>query len=261
MAIAPTMLLLTTLQETPARRLALPTPSNITWNQGIEEQIYTQRNAIGELQFDEAMVTQRQPAVTAEYSRMTKELMALKIGNLLKQEAANGVPIVNSFRVNRRTYAGAAAGFEGNSIAANSTNTQAFYLNNGISEPLTRVATGTFDPEADLLSFAQDANFALSFSDDVVALRPWVTVFGRYDSATADVLSEDLFNIFRMLIFGVLQDQGKKEVFYLEFDPVELNRQENSEINFGGDTVPLAFRITELSCKPKLIFPRRQRKC
>ncbi|NCJ05207.1 hypothetical protein GS597_01460 [Synechococcales cyanobacterium C] len=261
MAIAPTMLLLTTLQETPARRLALPTPSNITWNQGIEEQIYTQRNAIGELQFDEAMVTQRQPAVTAEYSRITKELMALKIGNLLDDQAVSEVPIVSSFRVTRNTYEPADLGFEGEGAGADQSSTEAFYLTNGISTSLERVAAAGFDPATAGLRFAQDEDFELRFSNDVVALRPWVTVFGQYAASEADVLTEDPFNIFRMLIFGVLQDQGKKEVFYLEFDPVELNRQENSEINFGGDTVPLAFRITELSCKPTLVFPRRQRKC
>jgi hypothetical protein len=256
MAIAITYALLKTTQEATNRFLALPAPSGATWNENIEEQVYTQRDAEGVLKFDEAMTTGRQPAATLNYSRFTKEILALRLGRKLEEQALTGSPWAFSQRLTKLAFPANAAGFAGEGMVTDIAS--ASYLKNGISTPLARQPFATFVP-ATAGSFAQGADGALKFSTDL--LNKWVTVYGTYPETAADVLSEDLFGIFELTIFGVLQEAGVKEVFYLQMNPVQINLAENDETNFGANEVPIAFRSADPSCIPTLVFPRRKVAC
>lgn len=256
MAIAITYALLKTTQETTARFLALPAPSGATWNEGVEEQVYTQRSQEGILQFDESMVSGRQPVVTLNYSRFTKELMALRLGRLLDDQAITATPWAYSRRLTSLEFPANATGFAGEGMTADTA--AASVLDKGVSVPLTRQPFATFNP-ATANSFAQGADGALKFSNDL--LKKWVTVSGTYPVTAADVLTEAPFTIFELTVFGVLQESGVKEVFYIRFNPAQINLSENDETNFGANEIPVAFRSADPSCVPTLVFPRRKVAC
>lgn len=257
MSIAPTLALLKTTQETTDYFLALPTPSNIVWNEGVEEQVYTQRNAIGDLVFDEAMTTQRQPVITVTYPRMTKELMALRLGYKYDNQAVSETPFAFSQRLTKLSFPAAATGFAGHGMLANIA--EASVINNGISEPLTRSAFSGWDPDAAPDTFAQGAGGELEFSTNL--LTKYVTVFGTYPTTGADVISENPFSIFELKLFGVLQTQGVREVFYVQFDRAQAVAADNDEFDFSAQEVPVQFRSLDTGCVPQLVFPNRKVLC
>lgn len=242
------------LKDASDRLLVLPSPANSTWNQGIAEQIVNQTNDYGDLYVADAVATGRDPAFTLNYQSLTKELLALKTGFQLETQADTGI-FVKSFQVKKSTYDVVAAGQDGFGMVADTAS--ASVLRKGISVPLERQSFATFAP-ATASSFAQGANAAFKFSDDIVAAKEWVTVMGTYPVTDADVLSETLFDTFTMSLVGILHD---KTVFNIVFDPVGLKRQENNEIGFGAQEQNLVFRITDPSCVPKVKFLNRTRAC
>lgn len=257
MAIAPTLALLKTTQETTNRFLALPTPENIVWSENIEEQIYTQRNAIGELVFDEAMKTQRQPTITVTWPRMTKELMGLRLGFKFENQAVSDTAFAFSRKLTKLNYPASATGFAGEGMAADIA--EASYLKDGISTPLTRSAFTGWDPDAAPETFAQGADGEFKFATGL--LNKFVTVYGYYPTTAADVISEDPFSIFELRIFGVIQTQGVKEVFYVKFDQAQIAPSENDEFDFSAQNVPVQFRSLDVNCAPQLVFPNRKEQC
>lgn len=257
MSIAPTLVLAQTTQETTNYFLALPTPSNILWNEGVEEQVYSQRNAIGDLVFDEAMTTQRQPVITATFPRMTKELIALKLGYKFNNQAVSETAFAFSRRLDKLSFPAAASGFAGHGMLANIA--EASVIKDGISEPLTRSTFATWDPDAAPDTFAQGAAGELEFSTNL--LNKYVTVFGNYPTTAADVISENPFSIFKLRIFGVLQTQGVREVFYVQFNQAQAIAAENDEFDFSSQDVPVQFRSLDTDCVPQLVFPNRKVLC
>lgn len=236
--------------------LVLPTPTNVTWAQGIEEQIIQQTTDFGDLYTADSVVTGRDPAVTPTYGSLTKELLALKTGFKLETQADTGI-YLKTIEVRTASYAAVAIGRDGNGMIADQATTTASVLRNGISVPLTRQPFATF-AGATVDSFAQGADGALKFSDDIVAARGWVTIYATYPIAAGDVLSETLFDTFTCSMVGILHD---KSVFNLVFDPVVTNRADNGDIDFGADSYDFPLRITDSACVPRLKFLNRTRQC
>jgi hypothetical protein len=246
--------------ETPRRTLVLPAPDSVTWNQGIEEQIINESNDFGELIFTESIVNTRQPVVTLNYAKMTKELMALKLGWKLQNQALTDALFCKSLRVQKASYPGGGTGAEGNGMLADQTTSEATVLRDGVSTPLTRQPFATF-VAATADSFAQGADGAIKFSDNLIAERSIVTVYFFYPVATADVISEIPFAEFQASFIGVIQEDLIKKVYELKFDSIQLNKQENSEFDFKASPFPISFRITDFGCVPKLRFLNRTRIC
>lgn len=234
--------------------IVLPSPTETVWNRGIEEQIINETDDFGEIYVDSAVSNGRDPAFTLTYGALTKEIMALQTGFKLATQADTGL-FIKSFQVKTAELAPVVTGQDGFGMVADTA--EASVLTKGLSVPLNRQPFATFAP-ATANSFAQGANGAFKFSNDLVTARAWVTVYAEYPLTTADVLTEDTYSEFIMSLVGILHD---KTVFNLVFDPVALNKSENNETNFGADSQSLVFRITDSGCVPKLKFLNRVRKC
>ena len=256
MGIAITTALLKTTQETTNRFLALPSPSGATWNEGAEEKIYTQSDPEGRIVFDEAMDSVRQPLVTLNYNRLTKELMAMRFGGLLEEGAVSDTGFAFSRRIGRLSFPPSATGFAGEGMSADIAS--ASYLDNGISVPLTRQPFATFTG-ATVQSFAQGEDGELKFSDDLI--NKIVTVYGTYPTTDANVLGENLFDIFELKLFGVIQEAGQKEVFYIKVDRAQVVKADTSSTDFTAQDYPFSFRVLDSDCVAQLVFPGRRVAC
>lgn len=237
------------------RVLALETPNNIIWNQGIEEDIYEQRNQAGELQFAETQVNMAKPEFTIAMPRMTKELMSLLNAYQLQNGAVSDALYAFSNLLGTgtsRVVAASSSGFYGAGVALDDPSFEISAILNGRSTALTRVDVGTFAAATDTNSFAIAADGAISFSDDIPA-NTWYSGFGTYASTDADTYAGS-YEEFALKITGVMQYRGQREIFDIQYDRVSLNRQENSSIDFSANPVNLALRVLDLSCKPKVTF-------
>lgn len=236
------------------RLLVLPSPTEVVWSRGIEEQIINETDDLGEIYVDSAVSTGRDPAVTLTFGALTKEVMALQTGFKLANQADTGL-FIKSLQVKTGTIAAATTGQDGFGMVVDTAS--ASVLVKGISTPLTRQPfTGFVAATAN--TFAQGAGGALKFSDDLVSARAWVTIYAEYPVTDAAVLTEDPFSEFIMSLVGVMHD---KTIFSLAFDPVGLKKSENNETNFGAETQSLAFRILDSGCVPKLKFLPNKRTC
>lgn len=261
MSTAITFAALRTLNESPARVLALPSPDSVVWNQGVEEQIINLTNDLGELQFDEAIVTNRQPVITLNYGKMTPEIMALKLGYRLQSQNITDALMAGSFRAEKAEYAGAAsANQEGHGMTADQSTSEMYALINGLSVPLTRQPFSTFDAAVNN-SFAQGAHGATKLSTNLVATRTMVTRFFFYPINGAYYLSHDPFSDFACTLIGVLTENSRKRVFELKFSTMQLNKTDNNEVDFRAAPIPVAFRITDTACVARLRFFNRERLC
>ena len=232
----------------------------MTWNQGIQEQIINETNDRGEMIFSEAIVNQKAPTITLNYAKCTKEIWALKLGWKLENQAVTDALFCKTIRLDRATYPAAGVGVEGNGMTADQATSECFALIDGISTELTRQPFATFNA-ATANTFAQGANGAMKFSDDLVAARALVTPVFLYPAAAADVMADDPFEQFELTLIGVLTEDRRKKPFELTFDNVEVNRQENSQIDFKASPMPLNFRVVDTGCYPRMRFLNVDRKC
>jgi hypothetical protein len=254
-----TYVALTSFEETP-RTLVLAAPDAVTWNQGIQETIINECNSRGEMVFVEAIVNQKEPGMQISYAKMTKELWALKLGWKLEDQAITDALYCKSFRASKASYAGAASGSEGFGMTADQVTSTMYVLRNGITVPLTRAAFATFDGATDD-TYAQGANAAIKLSDNIVEARELVTPVFYYPSANADVMIPDPFDRFRATFLGVITLDKKKRVFELVFDEMEVNRTENSQIDFKASPMQFSFRIIDNNCAPRFRFLGAEAAC
>lgn len=246
--------------ENPRRVIVTPSPETVVWNQGIQEQVMMQSNDEGELRFDEAIVTQREPAVTINFAKYTKEIMALKLGLKLVSENLTDAIMAKSLRAEKTEYPGAVAGREGFGMSADQTDSEMYALIDGISTPLTRVAFSSFNPASNN-TFAQGANGAFKVAQNLVTARTWISPFFRYPITGAHTISLERFNEFSLNLIGALHQDNEKYTYEVSFPRIQINLQENSEIDFKAAPVPIACRITDYSCAPTVRFYNRKRNC
>lgn len=250
---------LTSFEATP-RTLVLAAPDAVTWNQGIQETIINECNSRGEMVFVEAIVNQKEPGMQISYAKMTKELWALKLGWKLEEQAITDALYCKSFRASKDSYAGAASGSEGFGMTADQAASTMYVLRNGITVPLTRQPFATFDGATDD-TYAQGANAAIKLASNVVAGRELVTPVFYYPSANADVMIPDPFDRFKATFLGVITLDKKKRVFELVFDEMEVNRTENSQIDFKASPMQFSFRIVDNGCAPRFRFLGTEAAC
>lgn len=261
MTTAITYAALRTLNEVTPRTLVLPAPESVTFNQGIEEMIINETNDLGEMQFVEAIVQAKNPALTVNYGKMTREIMALKMGYRLQGQALSDALFAKSFRVLKNEYPAAAAGQEGYGMSADQSSSECFRILDGLSVALTRQEYATFDP-ATPNTFAQGANGAFKFSNNLITERALVTPFCFYPVASgAQVMTDDPFSEFQCTLIGVITENSEKKVFELKYTSMQLNKTDNNDIDFRAVPIAINFRITDLSCHPRLRFLDRRRVC
>lgn len=236
------------------RLLVLPSPSEFSWDFGFEQQEISQTSDLGETYVADVITTSKNPKITAVYGSLTKELLALKTGYKLASQADTGI-YARTLQVKQGTIAPVITGQDGFGMVADTCS--ASVLRKGISIPLTRQPFATSGPLT-VDSFANGANATFKFSDEIVAAKEWVTVYGTYPLTEAEVLSEEPFDTFTASLVGILHD---KTVFNIVFDPVVLSRADSNTIDFGADTQELTFSVTDPSCVPQVKFLNRLRTC
>lgn len=234
---------LKTSTGTPAndKLLLLPTPSNGTYNTGIEEfEIEAVSECTGEKYVADTYVIKRAPSFVLTYGSKNKQLLSAFFGLAL----ANGTrdtAVVKTLEVTAATQAATISGYTGFGVTADQTGSEAYYLNpNGTSVKLTRQAFASFNG-ATALSWAQGADLALKFSDDLVTNRNYVTYYVPYSSTNTDYLTATTQANYAADLFFIDTD-GK--VGHFIFPSITANLTENSEFEFAGGTIDLNFRVT-----------------
>ena len=248
---------LKTATGTPAndKLLQLPTPSNGTYNTGVEEfEIEAVNECTGERYIADTYVVKRAPSFTLTYGAKNKQLLSAFFGFTL----ANGTrdsAVVKTLEVTAATQAATIAGYSGFGVSADQTNSEAFYLDaNGVAVELTRQTHATFNP-ATPLSWSQGANLALNFSTDLVTNRNYVTYYVPYSSTNTDYLTSTTQANYSADLFFIDTD-GKLGHFI--FPSITSNLTENAEFEFGGGTIDLNFRVTG---EVYLRYPNRLATC
>lgn len=236
-----------TAQGRPELLLALPTPATANWNEQVEQAIYKRKNSIGDLITDELMVNSREPIISLEYPRATKELYSLKLGFELENQASTGEQFSQTFRVrNNLTVDAKATGVFGNGVLADTGD--ASYLLDGRSTPMTQVAIAPANAgEYQILADGQ----LLFNSTEANAL---VTVTAPVDLASVDFIGENPFDIFEFWLYFVIQDRGIRQAASLHFGNAQINRQESSEFDFQAETFGFQLNSLDDNCVPDLRF-------
>ena len=236
------------------RPLMIAAPSNGTYNSGIAEVEITSVNCLGEQIVSDTYVNERKPTLSFTYGGKTKEVLAAFFGLQLANGTKN-TAFAKSLEVTQTSYAASASGYAGFGASADNTDSYAYYLtSDGIAAPLTRQTFATFNP-ATPNTWAQGADSALLFSNDVAAARRYVTYYIPYTSTNADYLSNTPQVDYTADIFFV---NINKEVGHFIFDNVTANLTENAEFEFSGGEISLNFRVTGGF---QLIYPNRLARC
>jgi hypothetical protein len=218
-----------------------------TINQGIQDRIVSRINQLGELIFSESETSQRQGAFTLNYAKANKQVMALLFGSPIESEASSSALYMRTFRADQ-IPAAAVAGQDGFGMLADQATSSASYQDEfNRTVELARVDVSAFvagTPD----TFAQDADGVYLLSDNIVAGRYYVNVFGFYPTTDNDRLSHDRFGVLEVYLRGVIQYQGRKEVYQIHFSEAELNRQDNSQIDPAASPVAVNFRDLSQNC-------------
>lgn len=247
---------------TPAfeRNLVLPSPESATFSTGITEEIIKSYNEIGERSVADTYVTDREGTLSLTFKAKTKELISAFFGLRL----ANGTQttaFAKTIQVIATSYPAIAVGFDGNGMLADQADSYASYLTtDGISVQLTRTSFAAHNVLTDN-TWAQGADGALRFSNNLVTAKSWVTIYAPYASTNTDFLSETPMTSFNGNLFGVLIN---KQRFHMKVPNLLLDLTENSEFDFGGGELNLNFRVgvSGVGCQTfELLFPNRLLAC
>jgi hypothetical protein len=235
--------------------LQLPTPSNGKYSTGIEEfEIEAVSECTGERYVADTYVVKRAPTFALTYGAKNKQLLSAFFGLAL----ANGTrdtAVVKTLEVTSGVQAATISGYSGFGVTADQSGSEAFYLNaNGVAVELTRQTFATFNG-ATALSWAQGADLALKWSDDLVANRNYVTYYVPYSSTNTDYLTATTQANYSADLFFIDTD-GK--VGHFIFPSITANLTENKEFEFGGGTIDLNFRVTG---EVYLRYPNRLATC
>ena len=221
--------------------LQLPAPTNGTYSTGVEEfEVESVDQCTGEKFVADTYVVKRAPSFKLTYGAKNKQLLSAFFGLAL----ANGTrdtAVVKTLEVTSATQAATISGYSGFGVSADQALSEAWYLNpNGVSAKLTRQNFSTFNGGT-ALSWAQGADLALKFSDDLVTNRNWVTYYVPYTSTNTDYLSATSQSSYSVDLFFVDTDS---RVGHFIFPSITANLSENKEFEFSGGTIDLNFRVT-----------------
>ncbi len=229
------------------RQLVLPIPSEAGIDIGIEESVFETRNQLGQRVVESVTVEANQPTFTLTFPGATPELIALRTGQKISSGTIN-VTLDKRFKVTQsnKTAAGAAAGVEGNGMPADQAGSIGSYLSDdGVSIPLTRVDTGSFNA-AGVTSFSQGANGAYQLTDDLVGRE--VHLSFPISLANRISLSEQPFLEFTMDLLFLQNDMRLVKLVSPAVSPV----LSEGDFSLGGsDGFPITFRSISdgTSCK------------
>jgi hypothetical protein len=219
------------------RQLVLPKPSAITLAPGITEAISRTRSDLGQVVIEDIDIESEEPTLSFTFPRKTPELMGIRLGKEITTTEVT-TTIEKQFKVAaaNKTAAGAASGKEGNGMSADQAGSIGSYLNdNGISVPLTRVNTASFNA-ANNAQFSQGTNGAYQITDDMVGND--VHLSFPITLAARPHLSETVFKDFEV---HMLFAQRNLELMKIVFGAVNPALGEG-DLDLGTPEMPLTLR-------------------
>ncbi len=227
--------------ENSSNLIVLPSPSEATFDQGIEVEETMGVTPLGEMQLVDLYPRQRNPRIQLTFPKKTPATLGMKLGYRFEQAAGLEAKLVrNGVLVDKNNYPAAVAGKEGFGIVADIEGAIASYLDpNNLSIPLTQATFATFDSATTDLSFAVGLNGALKFSDDLIG--KYVTYEIPYTIATGGVaLTENLFNRFKPTLIVI---QNDLKIVSFEY-PEAIVDPSDGEINLNESQIQVTLRIT-----------------
>lgn len=224
----------------PGNPLVLPTAQGGVLNPGIEITQIESTSRLGEAVFVDTYSMGRKPTVQLTWQQKSIELIAMRLGLKMEEQSNITVKVVSSgLRVLKNEYAGSTVGFEGFGMPADqATSVASLLLDGAISVPLTRQPFATFNP-ATPLSFAQGADGAHKWSDDLIG--KYVSFEFEQDLATAISLTEENFVQFQMTLQTIFTD---RTILEWQFPNVSVKLDEG-DINLRDPELPLTFQIQD----------------
>lgn len=227
--------------------LVLPTASGAVFNPGVTMQEVMAMSRIGERVIVDTYPLERKPTIQLDYNQKNIQLLSMRMGLDFETETSADAKLVhNGFLVTKNSYDGAVSGNEGFGLTADQTGSIAYYLSpNGKPVALTRQPFATFDPET-TLSFAQGANGATQWSDDLIG--KYVAYEFPHSLTSVLKLSETPFTNFSMTLMTIMRDRS---ILQWNFPSVTI-KLDQGDINLAEAQMQLQFQIQDdgSSCLP-----------
>lgn len=227
------------------RVLNLPTPANFVIQENKQQKIQRTKSTQGRAVRASSFITGEEPSLQVEYSHSQPEILAFRMGNQFETNTYN-IKIARTLEINQSSYQGAELGQLGHGMPADQVDTVASIRKPGaLSTALTRVPYATFTAST-TQTFAQGADGALKFSDDLVTAREVVSLIMPLE-VTGLALGDGLVGAHRMvahlvdtsnLVWVLIADNVTTNTEGSAFDP----SAENLQLNFFLNNPPGACR-------------------
>jgi hypothetical protein len=241
--------------------LVLPTASGAVFNPGIGVTDIMAMSRIGEQVIVDTYSRERKPSLNLDFEQKSVQLLGVRLGQQWEALTTSTGHLFNSgFRVTKNDYPAAATGYEGNGMLADQATSIASMLGpDQIAVALTRQPFATFVP-ATPLSFAQGADGATKWSDDLIG------EYVGYEFAypLTDILAlGDLPDVsFSMRAITMMTDRSLIE---WEFPSMTV-KLDGGDINMNDPKMQLQFKVNDdgSTCLPYSITYKGQaqrRKC
>ncbi len=238
--------------------LNLPTPSSFVVAENKTQKIQTTKSAQGRMVRASTYITAEMPVLTVDYTFMQPEIIAFRLGNQF-QQGTYPVSTARTIEVIQGSFGAAALNYIGNGMPADEPGTEASTRPiGGLSTLLARQPFATFDPTI-VHSFAQGADGALKFSNDLVASREIVSVIMPLQ-VTGIALGDQLVGAHRVVASLV---NTQNYVWIFTADNVTIN-VEGSTFDPQAENMQLPFFINNPpgACRGwNLYFTNQKVKC
>ena len=243
--------------------LVLPTAAGSALNLGQEITEIQSMSRVGERVIVDTYNIARLPSIQLSWQQKNLTLLGMRLGYEFQEQTNVGAKVAaNGFRIIKGEYPGAAAGYEGNGMPADQAESIACWLPNGdLQKPLQRQPFATFNsaiPE----SFAQGADGATKWSDDLVAGKEYVGFEFPHELGSAIRMSEEPYDNFKLTMMCIMTDRS---LLQWNFPSVSVKLDEG-DINLNEPEMAITFRVQDdgSTCLPYEVIYKGQaqrRKC
>lgn len=242
--------------------LVLPTAAGSVFNPGQEIQEVEATSRLGEKVIVDTYNLARKPTIQLDWQQKNLQLMSLRLGLEFEQVAtANTAKVVsNGSLITKNSYSAAADGYEGNGMPADQAGSVAYVLEeSGTTTELVRQPYASFNP-ATPLSFAQGANGARMFSNDLI--NKYVAYEFPHALSNVLQLSETPIGNLSLTLMTIMSDRS---ILQFNFPSVSVKLDEG-DINLTEAQMQVTFRIQDdgSTCLPYEIIYKgtaQRRKC
>lgn len=228
----------TSIKTEAGKLLVLPTAAGGVLNPGIKDQEIMAMSRIGEMVIVDTYPIERKPEIKLDWNQKNIQLLSIRLGLEFKTQTAVVAKFVNSgLLISKTSYPASAIGFEGKGILADQAGSIAFSLGaDQIAVALTRTPFASFAP-AGLLTYAQGADGAMKFSDDL--LGTYVAFEVPQTLASAVALSDTPVGTFAMTMMTIMQDRS---ILQWNFPSVAV-KKDQGDINLTEAKMEISFYV------------------